>query len=112
MKCELAASLLHRPSVLLLDEPSSGIAQKETEALGPLLRQVQRHLGCSMLVIEHDMPLITGLADHLVALDRGSVVTHGLPQEVLHHPTVVESYLGTRDEREVLPGRSPAGARR
>jgi branched-chain amino acid transport system ATP-binding protein len=109
---EIAAILAHRPSVLLLDEPSSGIAQKETEALGPLLRQVQRHLGCSMLVIEHDMPLITGLADHLVALDRGSVVTHGLPQEVLHHPTVVESYLGTRDERDVLPGRSPVGARR
>jgi branched-chain amino acid transport system ATP-binding protein len=109
---EIAAILAHRPSVLLLDEPSSGIAQKETEALGPLLRQVQRHLGCSMLVIEHDMPLITGLADHLVALDRGSVVTHGLPQEVLHHPTVVESYLGTRDERDVLPGRSPVRARR
>ena len=109
---EIAAILAHRPSVLLLDEPSSGIAQKETEALGPLLRQVQRHLGCSMLVIEHDMPLITGLADHLVALDRGSVVTHGLPQEVLHHPTVVESYLGTRDERDVLPGRSPVGAKR
>ncbi|HMC51329.1 MAG TPA: ATP-binding cassette domain-containing protein, partial [Acidimicrobiales bacterium] len=109
---EIAAILAHRPSVLLLDEPSSGIAQKETEALGPLLREVQRHLGCSMLVIEHDMPLITGLADHLVALDRGSVVVQGLPQEVLHHPVVVESYLGTRDEREVLPGRSPAGARR
>jgi branched-chain amino acid transport system ATP-binding protein len=107
---EIATILAHRPSVLLLDEPSSGIAQKETEALGPLLRQVQRHLGCSMLVIEHDMPLITGLADHLVALDRGSVVTLGLPQEVLHHPTVVESYLGTRDEREVLAGAAGPGA--
>jgi branched-chain amino acid transport system ATP-binding protein len=96
---EIAAILGHRPSVLILDEPSSGIAQKETEALGPLLKQAQAYLGCSMLIIEHDMPLITKLADHLVALDRGAVVTHGTPSEVLHHPYVVESYLGTTDER-------------
>ncbi|MEN3272440.1 MAG: hypothetical protein V7636_1201 [Actinomycetota bacterium] len=95
---EIAAILGHRPSVLILDEPSSGIAQKETEALGPLLKQAQAYLNCSMLVIEHDMPLITNLADHLVALDRGTVVTHGTPAEVLHHPVVVESYLGTADE--------------
>jgi branched-chain amino acid transport system ATP-binding protein len=95
---EIAAILGHRPSVLILDEPSSGIAQKETEALGPLLKQAQAYLGCSMLIIEHDMPLITKLADHLVALDRGAVVTHGTPAEVLHHPHVVESYLGTTDE--------------
>jgi branched-chain amino acid transport system ATP-binding protein len=95
---EIAAILGHRPSVLILDEPSSGIAQKETEALGPLLKQAQAYLGCSMLIIEHDMPLITNLADHLVALDRGTVVTHGTPAEVLHHPVVVESYLGTTDE--------------
>ena len=98
---EIAAILGHRPSVLILDEPSSGIAQKETEALGPLLKQAQAYLGCSMLIIEHDMPLITKLADHLVALDRGEVVTHGTPSEVLHHPIVVESYLGTADESEL-----------
>jgi branched-chain amino acid transport system ATP-binding protein len=95
---EIASILGHRPSVLILDEPSSGIAQKETEALGPLLKQAQAYLNCSMLIIEHDMPLITKLADHLVALDRGTVVTHGTPAEVLHHPVVVESYLGTTDE--------------
>jgi branched-chain amino acid transport system ATP-binding protein len=92
---ELAAMVAHRPSVLILDEPSSGIAQKETEALGPLLKQVQAHIGCSMLVIEHDMPLISSLADRLVALDTGTVVTTGLPDDVLHHPRVVEAYLGT-----------------
>ena len=92
---EIATILGQRPAVVLLDEPSSGIAQKETEALGPLLKQVQARLGCSMLVIEHDMPLITSVADELVALHRGWVVTHGLPAEVLQHPAVVESYLGT-----------------
>ncbi|HEX2850475.1 MAG TPA: MFS transporter [Acidimicrobiales bacterium] len=101
---EIATILAHHPKVLLLDEPSSGIAQKETEALGPLLREVQKHLGCSILVIEHDMPLITGLADHLMALDRGTVVTFGVPTDVLHHPTVVEAYLGAAatDETHLL----------
>ena len=95
---ELAAMVAHRPSVLILDEPSSGIAQKETEALGPLLKQVQSHIGCSMLIIEHDMPLISSVADRLVALDTGTVVTTGPPDEVLHHPRVVEAYLGAAAE--------------
>ena len=99
---EIATIVAHRPTVLILDEPSSGIAQKETEALGPLLKQAQKLLGCSMLVIEHDMPLISGLADHLVALDRGRVVAHGPPADVLRHPQVVESYLGTQDEHELV----------
>ena len=105
---EIAAILAHRPSVLILDEPSSGIAQKETEALGPLLREVQHHIGCSLLVIEHDMPLITGLADHLYALEEGQVIAFGTPNEVLHHPRVVEAYLGTAaaDESQLLTERA------
>jgi ABC-type branched-subunit amino acid transport system ATPase component len=102
---EIAGILAHRPSVLILDEPSSGIAQKETEALGPLLREVQRHMGCSLLVIEHDMPLITSLADHMYALEEGQVIAFGTPNEVLHHPRVVEAYLGTSaaaDESQLL----------
>jgi branched-chain amino acid transport system ATP-binding protein len=91
---ELAAVLAHRPSVLLLDEPSSGIAQKETEALGPVLRDVQAQLGCSIMIIEHDMPLLVDLADRIVALDQGAVVVDGPADEVLNHPRVVESYLG------------------
>jgi ABC-type branched-subunit amino acid transport system ATPase component len=99
---ELATILAHRPSVLILDEPSSGIAQKETEALGPLLKQAQNFLQCSMLIIEHDMPLISSLADHLVALERGTVVTHDAPAEVLRHPQVVESYLGGAEESALV----------
>jgi len=60
-----------------------------------------------MLVIEHDMPLISGVADHLVALDHGQVVVHGLPADVLHDPRVVESYLGTSgDELAVVGSRN------
>ena len=64
---DLAMCIAHDPKVLLLDEPSSGIAQKETEALGPLLRTIQRETGCALLIIEHDMPLIT---EHLRPDDR------------------------------------------
>ena len=91
---EIACLLGIEPRILLLDEPSSGIAQKEAEALGPILRDVQRHLGASILVIEHSMPLLTSIADHLVALDRGRVVTEGEPDDVLTHDHVVTSYLG------------------
>ncbi|HEY3943457.1 MAG TPA: MFS transporter [Acidimicrobiales bacterium] len=96
---ELACMLAHRPKVLLLDEPSSGIAQRETEALGPLIRQIRSQLGCSILIIEHDVPLISGLADHMVGLDLGRVVAYGRPADVLSDPHVVKSYLGTAAEK-------------
>lgn len=91
---DLGVQVASRPFVLMLDEPSSGIAQAETDALVPLLRSVQAELDCSILVIEHDMTLLTCLADRLVALDAGSVVATGAPEEVLEHPAVVDSYLG------------------
>ena len=91
---EIACLLGIGPRVLLLDEPSSGIAQKEAEALGPILQDVQRQLGASILIIEHSMPLLTSVADHLVALDSGQFVTQGEPEAVLTHPHVVDSYLG------------------
>ena len=97
---DLACALAHDPTVLLLDEPSSGIAQRETEALGPLLRTIQSWTGTSLLIIEHDMPLITETSDRLVALDLGRVIAEGAPAEVVAAPAVVASYLG--DDRSVL----------
>ncbi|MDQ1696272.1 MAG: hypothetical protein QOJ03_1625, partial [Frankiaceae bacterium] len=91
---DLGMAVAHRPSVLLLDEPSSGIAQRETEALGPVLKRIQREVGCALLVIEHDMPLITALADTMIALETGRVIAEGTASEVVNDPRVVASYLG------------------
>ncbi|HEY6473036.1 MAG TPA: ATP-binding cassette domain-containing protein [Acidimicrobiales bacterium] len=92
---ELACVLGQEPGVLLLDEPSGGVAQRETEAMGPLLIRVQQHTGCSILVVEHDMPLLTAICDRMIALELGEVIAEGTPSEVLEHPAVIESYLGT-----------------
>jgi ABC-type branched-subunit amino acid transport system ATPase component len=91
---DLAMAIAHDPSVLLLDEPSSGIAQRETEALGPLLQHIQTETGCAMLVIEHDMPLITSVSDQIIALDLGTVIVQDRPEVVITDPQVVSSYLG------------------
>ena len=91
---ELAAVVAVRPRLLLLDEPSSGIAQRETEALAPLLRRLAGYLGATVLLIEHDMPLVMGISDRIVAMASGRVVTIGAPDEVQRHPEVLESYLG------------------
>jgi branched-chain amino acid transport system ATP-binding protein len=91
---ELAMAIGHDADVLLLDEPSSGVAQREVEALAPLLQRIRTETGCAMVVIEHDMPLVTEISDRLVAFESGRVVVSGTPADVLADPRVVASYLG------------------
>jgi branched-chain amino acid transport system ATP-binding protein len=92
---DLACVAAHRPTVVLLDEPSSGIAQRETEALGPLLHRLRDGLGAALVVVEHDVPLVTSISDRLIAMDQGAVIAEGPPAEVVADPAVVASYLGT-----------------
>jgi ABC-type branched-subunit amino acid transport system ATPase component len=102
--------IAHDPKVLLLDEPSSGIAQRETEALGPLLHRIQREAGCALLVIEHDMPLITSISDRMIALELGHPIVEGTPEEVTSDPVVVSSYLGGDLATINRSGSAPAAA--
>jgi ABC-type branched-subunit amino acid transport system ATPase component/ABC-type branched-subunit amino acid transport system permease subunit len=95
---ELACMVSLQPKVLLLDEPSSGIAQRETEALGALLNDLKARHDMTLVVIEHDIPLIMNLADRIVAMDAGHVIAEGPPQIVRDNPAVVEAYLGGRLE--------------
>ncbi len=92
---DLACLVAHRPTVILLDEPSSGIAQREVEALAPLLLRLRDEMGSALVVIEHDIPLVSSISDRLIALDQGRVVATGRPADVLADPAVVQSYLGT-----------------
>jgi ABC-type branched-subunit amino acid transport system ATPase component/ABC-type branched-subunit amino acid transport system permease subunit len=103
---DLACVIGHHPAVLLLDEPSSGIAQREAEALAPLLRRVRDDLGASFVVIEHDLTLLREIADRLLALDLGRVVATGDPDDVVHDPAVVASYLGTDAAAAARSGRA------
>ena len=104
---DLGCVLAHAPTVVLLDEPSSGIAQREAEALGPLLLRIRDELDASLVVIEHDMVLISAISDRLVALDQGRLITAGRPADVLAHPSVIESYLG--GDASVIGRSGPAG---
>jgi ABC-type branched-subunit amino acid transport system ATPase component len=90
---ELAWLAARQPSVLLLDEPASGLQQSEVHALGPVIERVRR--GGAVVLIDHDVPFVSGLAHRLVAMDLGRVVADGPVDEVLAHPDVVAAYLGT-----------------
>jgi len=90
MACVMAA----QPAILLLDEPSSGVAQAEVEVFAPIVRRLAKETGCGIVVIEHDMPLLSALSDRMAALVLGSVVATGVAADVLRDPLVVEAYLG------------------
>ena len=91
---ELGSLVAQAPRVLLLDEPSAGLAEPETEALGGLLRRVRDRTGCAIVIVAHDVPLLLSVADRLVAMDLGRVIADGRPADVVRHPAVVSVVSG------------------
>lgn len=92
---DLAMQVARRPRLILLDEPTAGLAQRESEAFVPLLREIARDLDAAVLLIEHDMPVILGVTDRIYCLELGRVIAEGVPDEIRQDPRVLESYLGT-----------------
>ncbi len=97
---ELGALLALDTRLMLLDEPTAGVAQKETEAFGPLIKAIQQDLGSSILIIEHDMPMVMSISDRVYCLEAGAVIAEGSPEQVRNDAAVIASYLGT-DERAI-----------
>ena len=97
---ELATTVGLGARVLLLDEPTAGIAQRQVDHFRPVLTELRDVLGATMIIIEHDIPMITGLVDRLYVLAAGEVIAEGPPSIVREDPAVVAAYLGT-DERAI-----------
>ena len=100
-------ALAMEPTLLLLDEPSTGMNREEKENLARFLLRIKHELGTAMLWVEHGMELVADLADHVTVLDFGQTLAAGPPDAVLRDPRVAEAYLGR------LSGHSdePAGRR-
>jgi branched-chain amino acid transport system ATP-binding protein len=92
---ELARALCSEPKLMLLDEPSSGLNVEETDDMSFWIRDIRSELGITVLMVEHDMSLVSRVSDRVMALNYGRELTTGTPGEVQNHPEVVAAYIGT-----------------
>ena len=100
-RLEIARALAQEPKLLLLDEPAAGMNPDETVQLMDFIEQIHETFELTILLIEHHMEVVMGLADDIVVIDFGSIIAQGTPDEVQANPVVIEAYLGTEEQEEV-----------
>ncbi len=93
-KLEIARALATRPKILLLDEPAAGMNPNETQELMDTIRFVRKQFDMTILLIEHDMKLVSGICEELTVLNFGRILAQGKTSEVLNDPEVIKAYLG------------------
>ena len=101
---DLASIVLARPRLLLLDEPTAGIAQREAEAFVPLLRRLHQVADCTIVLVEHDVPLVFELCSQVVVMEVGQIVSSGTPDEVSRDPRALAAYLGASEDALAVSG--------
>ncbi len=98
-RVEIARALATRPRLLLLDEPTAGMTRVETAGIMRLIQDLRSRFNLTILLIEHDMRVVMGICERIIALDYGVEIAEGPPEVIRHHPAVIEAYLGEVTEQ-------------
>lgn len=104
---ELARALCTQPKLLLLDEPSSGLNVEETDDMAFWIQDIRDELGITVLMVEHDMTLVSRVSDRVLAMNQGEMLALGTPQQVQNDPKVIEAYLGSSEDMSFLRRAQP-----